>query len=306
MARKFTGGARVGDHEDGHAGLIFTPKQPPQPASLDVGRGEGFGEDTDAHTEDGEPLRFVEMFGQADNLNAETMSRPVGGKLIGLIGAGEHEGLARKRGRFIERLAVERMRLAAIGAVRLIEEKIVIEIGAKGLRRGDTDIDLVAQKRGGDRSHVVMSIRISTLGCRSWKRAMAASKRSHTRLEMTWIEIRPRTSSARLPSRFGTLRTSELSDRQVSATSMPSSVSFEATRSAPAQRDTELGLEPLECEAEGGLLPPERTPGAADPAGLGDFVERLQEVPIDVAGEVGAQTKHGKHLCDRCAAGKQT
>ena len=36
---------------------------------------------------------------------------------------------------------------------------------------------------------------------------------------------------------------------------------FEAARSAPAQRHTELGLEPLESEAERWLLAPERAPG---------------------------------------------
>jgi hypothetical protein len=61
LARKLTGRARIGDHEHRHAGLILMPKQRPQPASLDVGRGEGFGEETDADTENGEPLRFVEM-----------------------------------------------------------------------------------------------------------------------------------------------------------------------------------------------------------------------------------------------------
>ena len=63
------------------------------------------------------------------------------------------------------------------------------------------------------------------MGWRSWNREMAASKRSQTKLEITWIEILPRTSSVMLPSRFGTLRTREFRDRQVSATSMPSSVS---------------------------------------------------------------------------------
>jgi hypothetical protein len=53
LARKLGGAARVGDHEDRHAGLILMPKQRPQPASLDVGRGEGFGEETDADTENG-------------------------------------------------------------------------------------------------------------------------------------------------------------------------------------------------------------------------------------------------------------
>ena len=63
LARKLAWCARVSDHEHGHAGLILMPKQRPQPASLDIGRGEGFGEETDAHTENGEPLRFVEMLG---------------------------------------------------------------------------------------------------------------------------------------------------------------------------------------------------------------------------------------------------
>jgi hypothetical protein len=53
LARKLSGRARIGDHEDWHAGVILMPKQRPQPASLDVGRGEGFGEETDAHAENG-------------------------------------------------------------------------------------------------------------------------------------------------------------------------------------------------------------------------------------------------------------
>ena len=56
------------------------PKQRPQPASLDVGRGEGFGEETDADTENGEPLRFVEMLGKAGDFKAETMTRAIGGR----------------------------------------------------------------------------------------------------------------------------------------------------------------------------------------------------------------------------------
>ena len=151
LARKLPGRARVGDHEHGHAGLILMPKQRPQPASLDVGRGEGFGEETDADAENGEPLRFVEMLGQSGNLKAKTMTRAIGSELVRLVGAGEHEGLARERGRVGEGLAIKRMRLAAIDAVRLIEQEVVGEIGAKGLRRGDADIDLVAQKRCGNR-----------------------------------------------------------------------------------------------------------------------------------------------------------
>jgi hypothetical protein len=148
LPRKLVRRARVGYDEDRHAGLILMPEQRPQLASLDVGRGEGFGEETDAHTQDCEPLRFVEMLRQAGNLKAETMTRPIGGKLIRLVGASEHEGLRRERGRVIECLAAERMRVPAIGAVHLIEQEIVIEIGAQSLCRGDTDIDLVAQQRG--------------------------------------------------------------------------------------------------------------------------------------------------------------
>jgi hypothetical protein len=64
LAGKLAGRARIGDHEDGHAGLILMPKQGPEPAGLDIGGGKGFGEETDADAENCEPLRFVEMLGQ--------------------------------------------------------------------------------------------------------------------------------------------------------------------------------------------------------------------------------------------------
>ena len=133
-----------------------------------------------------------------------------------------------------------------------------------------------------------MSIRISTSGCRPWNREMAASKRSHTKLEMIWIEILPRTSSVRLPSLFGTLRTSEFERAACLGNQHAFVGQLESAWSAPAQRHAELGLEAFERETECRLLAPQRAPGAADPAGLGDLVERLQEIPIDIAGEIRA------------------
>ena len=151
LPRELVGRARIGDHEDRHAWLLGTPKKRPQPACLDIGRGKGFGEETDADAQDREPLCLIQMFRQPGNLKAEAMTRPIGGELIGLVGAGEHEGLCRERGRIVEGLAIKRVRLPAKGAVHFVEQEVVVEIGAQSLRRGDTDIDLVAQKRGGDR-----------------------------------------------------------------------------------------------------------------------------------------------------------
>ena len=84
------------------------------------------------------------------DVDAKSMTRAVGGQAVRLVGAGEHEGLARERRGAIECLAVERMASPAIGLVNLVEQKIVFEVGAQHLRRRHADIDLVAQKRGRD------------------------------------------------------------------------------------------------------------------------------------------------------------
>ena len=113
---------------------------------------------------------------------------------------------------------------------------------------------------------------------------------------MTWIEIRPRTLLGEVAEALRDVaherveRPAGLGDQHAFVGQL------EAAWSAPAQRHAEFGLEPLESEAERGLLPAERAAGAADAAGLGDLVERLQEIPIDGAREVRTETKHGKHL----------
>ena len=111
---------------------------------------------------------------------------------------------------------------------------------------------------------------------------------------MTWIEILPAHFLGEIAEPLRHIayqrveRAARLGDQHAFVGQL------EAARSAPAQSDAKLGLEPLESEAEGRLLSPERAPGAADPAGLGDLVERLQEIPIDIAGEVRTETKHGR------------
>ena len=210
------------------------------------------------------------------------MALSIGGQDVGFVGAGEHEGLASRADRVIEALAVKAMVL--FRNRRCAPRRAEIRSAGRSARvcAEATPISISSRSSAAaTESQVVMSIRISTLACRSWNRDMAASKRSHTKLDMIWIEILPRISSVRLPSRLGTLRTIEFKDRQVSATSMPSSVSI-IRGSAPAQRHAELGFEALEGETEGRLLTPHRPPGAAHSAGLGDLVKCLQEIPIDI------------------------
>jgi hypothetical protein len=48
LARKLAGGALVGNDEDGHAWLFSMPKERPETPRLNVGRGKGFGKETDA------------------------------------------------------------------------------------------------------------------------------------------------------------------------------------------------------------------------------------------------------------------
>ena len=62
------------------------------------------------------------------------MTSSMGSELVRLVGASEREGMARERRRVGKGLALERVQLPAIDTVRLIEQEVVREIGAKGLR----------------------------------------------------------------------------------------------------------------------------------------------------------------------------
>ena len=101
-----------------------------------------------------------------------------------------------------------------------------------------------------------MSIKISTLVCRSWKREMAASKRSHTKLEMIWIEILPPHFLGQIAEPLRNVanerieRPAGLGDQQAFIGQLKSA------RSAPAQSHAELGLEPFQRKTERGLLAP--------------------------------------------------
>ena len=59
----------------------------------------------------------------------------------------------------------------------------------------------------------------------------------------------------------------------------------ESPRSAPTQGHAKLGFEAFERETECRLLTPHRASSAADSAGLGNLVECLQEIPIDIPTE---------------------
>src|SRR5512136_1284911 len=83
LARELAGRASISDDEYRHAWLLGAPEQRPESPRFDVGRGERFGKETDADTQDGEALRLVEMFRESGDPKAETMTRAIGGEHVG-------------------------------------------------------------------------------------------------------------------------------------------------------------------------------------------------------------------------------
>jgi hypothetical protein len=216
------------------------------------------------------------MLREASNLQAESMTRPIGGQHIGLVRAGEHEGLRRELGRMIERLAVERMRLPAIGPVDLLKQEIVVEIGAQSLRGGDANIHLVTQQRRGDRVpsrdvdqdlHLWMPVVELRKGGIEALAHQAGDDLNRYPAPYFFAEV---AKPLRNVARQRIKRPAGLSDER------PFIGQFETARSA-------LRLEPFERKTERRLLAPES--GATDPTGLGDFVESVEEIPIDIARE---------------------
>ena len=100
-----------------------------------------------------------------------------------------------------------------------------MQVGAESLRGCNSNIDLIAQKRRGDRvpgGDVDEDLHSRVLVVKTRYRLVEMLA---TRLEIICMEILPRRSSVILLSLLGTLRTKALRELHVSATNIPSSVS---------------------------------------------------------------------------------
>ena len=174
------------------------------------------------------------------------------------------------------------MALSAIGVVHLVEQKFVMEVGAQSLRGGDADIDFIAKKRGSHRVpgrdvdqdlHLGMPVVEPRYGGIETFAHQAGYDLDRDPASYLLGEISEPLGNA---SHHRIQGSAGLGNEHAFVGQ------HESAGSAPAQRHAELGFEALEGETECRLLTPHRPPGAADSAGLGDLVECLQEIPIDI------------------------
>src|ERR1700704_1465760 len=220
------------------------------------------------------------------------MARPIGRQNVRLVCAGEYEGLPRERRRIVERPAIKQMAGTAIDAVELIEEEVVIEIGAQGLRRRYADIDLVTQKGGCNRvpgRNVDQDLHVG----------MSAVEPRDSCIEALANQARydlDRNPASHFLGEVAEPLWNIANQRVQRAACLGNQHAFvgqlESTWSAPAQRHAQLGLESLKRETKCWLLAQQRASRAADPPGLGNLVKRLQEIPINIATEIGGGGEH--------------
>ena len=78
---------------------------------------------------------------------AQAIALPEFGLLVGLVGAGQDEGVSGEIGRLIDDGAEQGVGTPAVGPVDLMEQDLVVKVGIPVMcrGRGDADLDLVAQ-----------------------------------------------------------------------------------------------------------------------------------------------------------------
>src|SRR5665811_2263218 len=216
----------------------------------------------------------------------------IGGEYVGLVRSREYEGLSRQRRGVIESFSKQGMSLAAIGTMQFVEQKVVVQIRAKSLRRGHADVDLVAKE-----------------GCRNRIPGRDVDQDLH--LGMVVVEpgygrVKALTHQARddlnrdlTPHVLGNIAeplgdvTHQCAKGAAGLGDQHAFVGqFEATGAAPAKLHVERVLESLKRETESGLFAPERSAGTADAAGLHDLVKSFEQIPIDTAREIDRRAEH--------------
>ena len=151
LARKLTRRTGISDDEDRHRWLFGMSKKRPEPARLNVGSGKRFRKETNSNAQDCKSFSFVKMLRKPGDVKAEAMTCPVRGQSIRLIRAGKNERLPRESGRMVESPGVKGMAPSTIRPVHLIEQEVVVEVGALSLRRGYANIYFVSKQRGRNR-----------------------------------------------------------------------------------------------------------------------------------------------------------